>query len=76
MAEEDTTKKSEIDEEKSTLLRIVLNDDILKKINVIAPLKGFDGKRPEIVSKIVTLAINHYYKEVIVPELQSLTTNE
>jgi len=76
MAEEDTTKKSEIDEEKSTLLRIVLNDDILKKINVIAPLKGFDGKRPEIVSKIVTLAINRYYKEVIVPELQSLTTNE
>jgi len=76
MAEEDTTKKSEIDEEKSTLLRIVLNDDTLKKINVIAPLKGFDGKRPEIVSKIITLAINHYYKEVIVPELQSLTTNE
>ena len=76
MQEEDMKIKDEKDDGKSTLLRISLNDDILKKINVIAPLKGFDGKRPEIVSKIVTLAINHYYKEVIVPELQSLTTNE
>jgi len=76
MQEEDMKIKDEKDDGKSTLLRISLNDDILKKINVIAPLKGFDGKKPEVVAKIVTLAINHYYKEVTVPELQNLTENE
>ncbi|AHJ13027.1 hypothetical protein [Sulfurospirillum multivorans] len=76
MAEENTIRQDGVDEDKSTSIRIALSDDIMKKINVIAPLKGFDGKKPEIVSKIISLAINHYYKEVTVPELQSLTTNE
>lgn len=76
MVQEDSTNKEKMVEDKSASLRIVLNDDTLKKINVIAPLNDIEGKKAEVVAKVVSLAINHYYKEVTVPELQNLTTKE
>ena len=76
MVQEDSTNKEKMVEDKSASLRIVLNDDTLKKINVIAPLNDIEGKKAEVVTKVVSIAINHYYKEVTVPELQNLTTKE
>ena len=32
-----------------------------------------DGKKQDVISKVVDLAINYYYKEVTVPELQKLS---
>lgn len=76
MAEKNTTENAETTEGELISLRIIVSDDIFKKINVIALVKEYEGKRPEIVSKIISLAISHYYKEVTVPELQSLTALE
>lgn len=72
----ETMQETKVEEKNIESLRIALNDDILKKINIIAPIKGIEGKKSEIVAKVVSLAINHYYKDVTVPELQNLTTVE
>lgn len=44
-----------------------------KKISIIASTNDIDGKKQDVISKVVDLAINYYYKEVTVPELQKLS---
>ncbi|KIM05789.1 MAG: hypothetical protein KU29_09640 [Sulfurovum sp. FS06-10] len=57
-------------------LRIQLNSEVVKKISIIASSNSIDGKKQDVISKVIDLAVNHYYKEVTVPELQKLTTVE
>ncbi len=56
--------------------RIQLNAEVGKKISIIASTNDIDGKKQDVISKVVDLAINYYYKEVTVPELQKLSIVE
>ena len=76
METEKNTQPSTETEKKSTTIRIELSDVVMKKINLIASLKDLQGKKADIASVIVGLAVNYYHKEVTVPELQNLTAKE
>lgn len=61
-----------IENKKATSLRIEVDEDILKKVAIIAQVQGFDGKKNEIFTKVADIAIGNYYKEVTLKELQKL----
>lgn len=64
------------DEKNTKTIRIEVTNTVMKKIKVIASLKDIQGKKADIASVIVGLAVNYYHKEVTVPELQNLTAKE
>lgn len=53
-------------------VRITVSDDILKKIAIIASLEGIDGKKNEIIQKVIEIAVNHYFKDIAIKELQKM----
>jgi len=63
------------EEKNAEFLRIAINNDVMKKIQVIASIKDINGKKQEVTSQIVEMAVNFLYKEKIVKELQSLGEN-
>lgn len=53
-------------------LRIMTNEDIIKKIKIAGEILGVKGNKNEINKVVVENAIKYYYKEEILKKLQQL----
>lgn len=59
-------------QENNVSLRIGLSEETVKRIAIIATTRGIEGKKNETTQKVVELAVNNYFKEVVVKELENL----